>query len=204
MPQDEWWDAIQAYADVHARAAVLLNTPAEQATRPEPVGWFWRATLRGEVVNTGFAWGKKQPVMSDSVAPGVAFDYLALYAGPQRLYGVTQVAAALRELTVAVRSVNRSKYHKIKVDVDDQPCYWQRGEWIELILELCDQADAVVAEIKSADGADLVEVLREVRSDLFLQLEPKHGPQAASQYPSIVKADALLHAHSSTSTPTNS
>jgi hypothetical protein len=38
----------------------------------------------------------------------------------------------------------------------------------------------------------LVEALVAARSDLFLQIEGRHGPKAAAQYPSILKADAAL------------
>jgi hypothetical protein len=38
----------------------------------------------------------------------------------------------------------------------------------------------------------LVEALVAARSDLFLQIEGRHGPKAAAQYPSILKADAVI------------
>lgn len=38
----------------------------------------------------------------------------------------------------------------------------------------------------------LVEALQEVVSDLFYQIEAKHGPEVASKYPSIVKARIAL------------
>jgi hypothetical protein len=34
---------------------------------------------------------------------------------------------------------------------------------------------------------------RELMSDLFLQIEPKHGPEVASNYPSIQKMRDLLN-----------
>jgi len=36
----------------------------------------------------------------------------------------------------------------------------------------------------------MAEVITELRSDLFLQLEPRFGPKFASEYPSIVKSRA--------------
>lgn len=41
-------------------------------------------------------------------------------------------------------------------------------------------------------NAELLEALEEVAGDLFLQIEPKHGARAASQYPSFVKARAAI------------
>ena len=41
-------------------------------------------------------------------------------------------------------------------------------------------------------NAELAVALEEVRSDLWLQIEPKHGTKAATNYPSIVKARAAL------------
>jgi hypothetical protein len=38
----------------------------------------------------------------------------------------------------------------------------------------------------------LVYALRDCRSDLFLQLEPKFGPEKAASYPSVVKADLAI------------
>jgi hypothetical protein len=39
---------------------------------------------------------------------------------------------------------------------------------------------------------ELVEALRDVKSDLFYQIESRHGPKAARNYPSMGKADAAL------------
>ncbi len=41
-------------------------------------------------------------------------------------------------------------------------------------------------------NAELLEALEEAAGDLFLQIEPKHGAKAASQYPSFVKARAAI------------
>lgn len=40
--------------------------------------------------------------------------------------------------------------------------------------------------------AELIAVIRDLKSDLFLQVESRHGPQIARGYPSIEKADAIL------------
>ncbi|CRN68357.1 hypothetical protein AX279_17585 [Pseudomonas sp. J237] len=147
MPQEEWWDAIQAYADVHARGTVLLNAPsAEQGKGP--------AADEGSCVDAE-RWR--------FYAPQVAFRV-----------GVT--------------------FEQMCKEVDDAIASEKAG------LPAMVPSKAVMPQQLS----NVLDVLRLLRSDLFLQLEPKHGPQAASQYPSIVKADALLDGHSSTSTPTNS
>lgn len=40
--------------------------------------------------------------------------------------------------------------------------------------------------------AELIAVIRDLKSDLFLQVESRHGPKIARGYPSIEKADAIL------------
>ena len=53
-----------------------------------------------------------------------------------------QLREKLHELASAVRSVNRGKQHMIMVDGDDQPCFWQRKEWIDWIIELANNLEA--------------------------------------------------------------
>lgn len=43
-----------------------------------------------------------------------------------------------------------------------------------------------------AAATDLLEALKAARADLWLQIEGKHGPEAASRYPSLIKADAAI------------
>lgn len=49
--------------------------------------------------------------------------------------------ATVQDLISAVRSINHSPRHAVKVDGDDEPCYWQRGEWIDWLLELADEVE---------------------------------------------------------------
>ena len=147
MPQDEWWDAIQAYADVHARGTVLLNA-------------------------TSAVSGK-----------GLAADERSCVDAERWRFYAPHVA-----LRVGVT------FEQMCKEVDDAIASEREG------MSAMVPSKAVMPQQLS----NVLDVLRLLRSDLFLQLEPKHGPQAASQYPSIVKADALFAAHSSTSTPTNS
>lgn len=73
------------------------------------------------------------------------------------------------------------------------------GEWVQAIEGPFETADAAIDHLRQrlalcdCVGA-LAEALRDARSDLFYQLEAKHGPKAASEYPSVVKADAALAA----------
>ena len=46
-----------------------------------------------------------------------------------------------KEVVSAIRSVNRSRNQQVMIDGDDQPCYWQRKEWIEWMLELADELE---------------------------------------------------------------
>lgn len=45
------------------------------------------------------------------------------------------------ELISGVRSINFAGQHRVDVPGDDQPCFWQRKEWIEWILSLADEAE---------------------------------------------------------------
>jgi hypothetical protein len=46
-----------------------------------------------------------------------------------------------KELISAIRSINKSKAHEIKIGCDDEPCYWQRKEWVDWILELANETE---------------------------------------------------------------
>lgn len=66
-----------------------------------------------------------------------------------RAAGVTAEPSALgadpvRELISAVRSINRAPRHEVRVAGDDEPCYWQRREWIQWVLELADAAECAI------------------------------------------------------------
>ncbi|WP_024695367.1 hypothetical protein [Pseudomonas syringae] len=49
----------------------------------------------------------------------------------------------LKELVSAVRSINRSAKHEVRLIDDDEPCYAQRKEWVEWVLWICDEADEI-------------------------------------------------------------
>lgn len=49
---------------------------------------------------------------------------------------------AVKDLVGAVRSLNQGKSHEIMIPGDDEPCYWQRREWIQWILDLCNELEA--------------------------------------------------------------
>lgn len=53
-----------------------------------------------------------------------------------------------RELISAVRSINRSAQHEVSVSGDDEPCYWQRREWVLWLLEMADAAEQALNERK--------------------------------------------------------
>ena len=47
-----------------------------------------------------------------------------------------------KELISAIRSINKSdKTHLVHIGEDKDPCYWQRKEWIEWVLELADETE---------------------------------------------------------------
>jgi hypothetical protein len=58
---------------------------------------------------------------------------------------VPELVSVVGELTSAIRSINRAPHHIAKGVDDDEPCYWQRKEWIDWMLELASSADEKAA-----------------------------------------------------------
>lgn len=51
-----------------------------------------------------------------------------------------------KRLTSGVRTINRKASHLVPESVsgDDEPCYWQRGEWIDYIFELVENVEILL------------------------------------------------------------
>jgi len=68
----------------------------------------------------------------------------------------------VKELISAIRSINYSKCTEIKILGDDEPCYYQRKEWIDWILELVDGLEEKIGEamikIQNNDQSVIVEL----------------------------------------------
>ncbi|MDN4147594.1 hypothetical protein QYE80_21550 [Pseudomonas tohonis] len=67
---------------------------------------------------------------------------------------------ATRELISAAQSVNRSKAHEVRGLADEQPCYWQRKEWIDWFVENGEKARKALDALPPQQP-DAVSVLRE-------------------------------------------
>lgn len=63
---------------------------------------------------------------------------------------------------------------------------WEYDQWVQKNKTLQRNLRLVLA------APDLLEVTKELVSDLFYQIEAKHGPEVASKYPSIVQAKNLI------------
>ncbi|WP_017519959.1 hypothetical protein ACQCLI_31990 (plasmid) [Pseudomonas nitroreducens] len=48
----------------------------------------------------------------------------------------------VKELIGAMRSVNRGRQYEVRPPVDDEPCYWQRREWVEWGIKVAEDLDA--------------------------------------------------------------
>jgi len=48
---------------------------------------------------------------------------------------------AVKELISGIRTINKAKQHEMNIEEDDEPCYWQRREWIVWILDLANKAE---------------------------------------------------------------
>lgn len=47
----------------------------------------------------------------------------------------------MHELASAILSINKAKRHEITIGDDDEPCYWQRKEWVEWIVDMANQIE---------------------------------------------------------------
>lgn len=83
----------------------------------------------------------------------------------------------------------------------NKPLKWRIALENDLAV-LCDKEDGTIPTIAifkdeqdaklGAAAPELRQALSDVVADLFYQIESKHGPKAASEYPSIAKAKELL------------
>ena len=51
-----------------------------------------------------------------------------------------RLCITVKDLSGAMLSVNRSRNQKIMIEGDDEPCYWQREEWVKWIVEIATRA----------------------------------------------------------------
>ena len=71
--------------------------------------------------------------LSEFFGFGVAYMQAKTDAQAQELAGLRE---SHKELVDAITSINHSKAHEIMIGLDDQPCYWQRKEWVDWLLGL--------------------------------------------------------------------
>lgn len=65
---------------------------------------------------------------------------------------VVGLVEALKELISAAQSVNCSRRHLVVVEEDDEPCYWQRGEWVDWLVASGRSASAALAAYQKREG----------------------------------------------------
>lgn len=53
------------------------------------------------------------------------------------------------ELLGVANSINHGQGHRVEVDGEDTPCYWQRGEWVQWALEVAASGNRCLAEAKA-------------------------------------------------------
>jgi hypothetical protein len=101
------------------------------------------AYLRMWGSNTDMPVDSTDPLRSEGKQEEVGFQQLTDRI--QFLEGVIAIQNQKQvELISAIRSINRGKRSEIQVAGDDQPCYAQRKEWIDWVLELCDEVEESV------------------------------------------------------------
>jgi len=47
-----------------------------------------------------------------------------------------EIRQSIASLVGAISSINRMPQHEVFVPEDEEPCYWQRKEWVDWIYEI--------------------------------------------------------------------
>jgi|GEM_PF-6969868 len=75
--------------------------------------------------------------------------------------------SSIQQLISGIRTVNRGRCSEVPQAItgDESPCYWQRKEWIDWILELADSAEAEINKPNPVEAdrqtyGDLISVTR--------------------------------------------
>jgi hypothetical protein len=70
-------------------------------------------------------------------------EIFALYQPASNLLLLSQQIAEkdqqMKGFAGAVLSINRDRHHIIMIAGDDHPCYWQRKEWVDWIVDMAQQ-----------------------------------------------------------------
>lgn len=111
--------------------------------------------------------------------------------------------AKLEELVSAVRSINFGPAHAIQILGDNEPCYPQRKEWIDWLLELCNSVSVEPNsesefELLRQEVLELEECLR-IKTQLYDQectSSRNHKNEAESMRCKLAERDALLRSTS--------
>lgn len=95
-----------------------------------------------EKLNEVAAFLDRNPGLADCV---VQITYSEMYDIAEAFRALEQRAEAAESTLVSlvgvVRSINFGQMHIAEGVEDDEPCYWQRKEWIEYVLSICDDAE---------------------------------------------------------------
>lgn len=55
------------------------------------------------------------------------------------------LSGAVESLISGIRSINRAPHHRVQIESDDEPCYYQRKEWIDWVLDLANNAERALS-----------------------------------------------------------
>lgn len=143
--QKERLEKIASWRDTYG-AGHNVMLPAEEAEalarfvlaahEQEPVAWQYRVSA-----GKATGWSLWHNGNGEEYEKSYQVERRPLYARPAPVPAVPELVSIIGELTSAIRSINRAPHHIAKGVDDDEPCYWQRKEWINWILELASSAD---------------------------------------------------------------
>ena len=188
----------EGYAHVAENVSFSAWQAALSANGGEAVGWLVSRKGDGTFPRFYFDKGLAEDMVKEvELPPSATMSPVYTHPAPPSV----AVPEPVHELIYGIRSINRAAHHLVRVTGDDEPCYYQRDEWIKWVLELADKAENAVSAPSpdhSGDANKMVAMLREI-------VDMWDGPRYSLQMmPLIDRARTLIAGYEATpSVPEN-
>jgi hypothetical protein len=75
----------------------------------------------------------------------------------------------LKDLISVTRSVNRGQQHEVRLRGEDEPCYWQRKEWVDWAVEAGELAAAELERVNQPPKVSAPESDQEDVTDVWTE-----------------------------------